>query len=95
MTAPVKLDRWLGLALIAGAVGCVQQPVSPAGARARSSSPEPAVGTTQLTSASEELPRVGKPQYAEPDANIDEELPSKVEPARRERRPGGGFSGYK
>jgi hypothetical protein len=92
MTAPVKLDRWLVMAMLAGAVGCVQQPsyhpqapVAPV-----------TVGTTQLTSAeASEAPRVGKPQYAEPNAAADEELPSKVEPARRERRPGGGFSGYK
>jgi len=52
------------------------------------------VGTTEITSAEierEDVPRVGKPQRGEADASdiLDKD------PERHEKRPGGGFSGYK
>jgi hypothetical protein len=96
----MKLDRWLVRMVFVGAAS-----LAACGQPAPSGSP-PAVGTAQLRAAdlpsasadlpsASEVPRVGKPQHDELDADVDEELPSKVEPARRERRPAGGLSGYK
>jgi hypothetical protein len=98
MKAAMKLDRRIMMALLplacACAVGC--------GSRAPAAPASPPlvispVGTTTLEAAEigapEDAPHVGKSQRSLPD---DELAPKgEGEPRRTDRRPGGGFSGYK
>jgi hypothetical protein len=95
MNAAVKLDQSVfsllavGVSALATLVGCAQSPAPAAAAPA---------STTELRAA--ELPaadvpvapRVGKAQREDVDADAE---PSKADPARRDHRPAGGFSGYK
>ena len=83
MNRAVKLDLpVLASALaLAALVGCAK----PAEPRA------PVVATTELSAANVEVetPKVGKPQHA---VSVDDEDKDVL---RRERKPGGGFSGSK
>lgn len=86
MTRAVNLDLPVLASILALAAlcGCAK----PAGPR---SAADNAVATTELSAASVEvdMPKVGKPQHA---VAVDEDA---KDAPRRERKPGGGFSGYK
>jgi hypothetical protein len=92
MRRPVQLDR-NSMALVACiaalAAGCGQKANPPAASPA-------SVSTTSVTAADYEIapPKVGQPQ-AHVDASVPE-TDTKAEPRRHgDRKPGGGFSGYK
>jgi hypothetical protein len=95
MSRTMKLDRVLALAAIlvaSFAIGCG----APAGSQLARAPKAPIVATTQLMAAeisdTDEAPRVGKSQHATSLTEDDE----KDSPKRHDdRRPGGGFSGYK
>lgn len=82
MNRAVKLDlsALASVLALAALVGCAK-PVEP----------RTAVATTELSAADVEVetPKVGKTQHAVSVDEEDKEVP------RRERKPGGGFSGYK
>jgi hypothetical protein len=97
MTLAVKLAALIEvLALSAFAVACTKTvPSAPAG-------PPSPVGTAELRAAdleAAEPPRVGKPQHeVQPGDALEsdaEPVPKEDPPRRLDRRPGGGFSGYK
>ncbi len=94
----MKLDRcgWcLAVVVALTATGCGTR----TSAKPICTPKKPAVSTTTLMAAelkeTEDAPKVGKPQHTDASA-FDEEAGKKDPPHRRDdRRPGGGFSGYK
>jgi len=95
----MKLDRCVILvsALVAaGTMGCGSRTsakpsvCAPAG---------PTVSTTQLMAAelrdTDDAPKVGKSQHSSSSAPDEDEGKKDVPHRRDDRRPGGGFSGYK
>lgn len=95
----MKLDRGIAqlaavIAVLAMGCGRASAPKQPSAVTTTS------VSTTQVTAAelnrSADAPKVGKPQQHVDAAVLDEEAGKKDEPQRHgERKPGGGFSGYK
>lgn len=86
MTRAVNLDVPVLASILALAALCgCAKPVGPRTAA------DGAVATTELSAANVEvdMPKVGKPQHAVSVDDDDKDVP------RRERKPGGGFSGYK
>jgi hypothetical protein len=78
--------------LLVGLVGCSSTP------RAASPREVNAVGTTEITAAEvRTAPHVEKAQSALPaeDDRAQDAQGEKVQPKRTDKRPGGGFSGYK
>ena len=90
----MKLDRCaIVLSVAALAMACGTR--TPA--KSAAAPPSPTVSTTRLMAAelrdADDAPKVGKSQHS---AVVEDEQLDKAVPHRRDdRRPGGGFSGYK